>query len=133
LLARPVYAAGFQQRVPLNLTSPVDDHARRADNQEMRSAPGRQVAHGGKRLHRLAKAHLVAEDHPLLNQRELRAERLVATQRCLDPGLVEGMHADLLGDLGGEEALAGFLDRVESPHPDQQTVVRDWAGEVIAP
>jgi hypothetical protein len=91
------------------------------------------MAHRGQRLHRLAKAHLVAEDHPLLNQREPRAERLVAPQRCLEEGLVEGEHADLLGDVGGEEALAGLLDRVESAHLDQQGVVGDRSGEVIAP
>src|SRR6185312_11562841 len=125
--------ADIKQRVPLHLARPVDDHARRADDQEVRRALGRQVTHRGERLHRLAQAHLVAKDHSLLDQGELRAERLVAAQRCLQEGLVKGQYANLLGDVRGEEALTGIPGRAEFRDLDEQAVVGDGAGEVIVP
>ena len=63
------------------------------------------MRHRGDRLDRLAEAHLVAEDHPALRQREPGAEGLVAAQRHPPVCVVERLGADPFGHLVGKEAL----------------------------
>lgn len=72
----------------------------------MEPAVRREVAKDGQGLNRLAQPHLIPDDHPSLNQRELGPELLVATERDDDLAQVQVHLADGGHDLFREISLA---------------------------
>lgn len=88
-------------------------------------ASGRRsgLGYGGDRLDRLAKAHLVADDHPPLDQREAGTEGLVAAKRHPGERLVELLLVHPRDDLRRQETFGGGYVQAEIDDLAQQTVV----------
>lgn len=89
----------------------------------MRLAPRREVRERGDRLHGLPEPHLVAEDHPLLREREARTERLVAPQGDPQMRIVEPQPAHPVRDPRRKEPLGGVLVGPRARHLGEQAVV----------
>ena len=100
--------------MPVDLSAPVDDHARGRDHQGMEPAVRREVAKDGQRLNCLAQPHLIPDDHPTLNQRELGPELLIATERDDDLAQVQVHLADGGHDLFRKISLARLGLEVEA-------------------
>jgi hypothetical protein len=133
LAVRAVQPVGPQLTVPPDLVSPVDQDARRAHDEEVRSAFGMEMAHRSQGLDALAQAHLIAEYRPLLAQRKLRAERLVPAQGRAHEGEVERVLMDPLRDVCRDEALPGLDVGRELADLDEQPVVVDGTLLVVLP
>ncbi len=89
-------------RVRAQLAHPVLQHARRAHDERVGRAAGDQVRDDGDGLHRLAQAHLVAQDDAPLGEREAGSERLVPAQRDRQQRLVERLRLHAVDQLGGQ-------------------------------
>ena len=94
---------GRQLGVLLDLVSPVGDHARRTDNEEVRRTLGPEMTKDRQRFNGLAEAHLVTEDDPPLGQRELRPEVLVNAEARAEQRNIELYRLDSARDLGREQ------------------------------
>ncbi len=83
------------------------------------------MGHRGDGLHRLAEPHLVAENDPLLREREPGAERLVAAQpeAVVEPGGVQLLRADPFDDVGRQVAFARGDVAAEAHDLAEQAVV----------
>ena len=81
---------GRQLRVAQDLVLPVRQHAGGTDDEEVRRSVGPEMAQHRQCFNGLAETHLVAEDGPLLDQREFCSEGLVAAE-----GRAEQRHVEV--------------------------------------
>ena len=131
----PCSATHRQRRVLGDLAGPVDEHAGRADHEEVGGAARGEMGHRRDGLDRLAQPHLVAEDDPPLHQREPGAEGLVAAQPqvLVEPGGVQPLRVDPLDDVGGQVALGRGDVAAEGDDLAEQAVVGRRAPLEVAP
>ena len=91
------------------------------------------MAQDRQRFDGLAQAHLVTQDGPLLDQRELRAERLITAERRAEQADVEVERPDPFDDLCWEKTLRHINVGTQPPDIHQQTVVENGSRHEIVP
>ncbi len=114
------------------LAHPVLQHARRAHDERVGRTAGDQVRDDGDGLHRLAQAHLVAQDDAALGEREAGPERLVPAQRDRQQRLVERLRLHAVDQLGGQvPGRGGDVAARGGDAVEQRVVRRGPAAEVL--
>ncbi|GAA3220281.1 hypothetical protein GCM10020256_26160 [Streptomyces thermocoprophilus] len=91
---------------------------------------GREMREDGDGLHGLAESHLVAEQHPLLGEREPRPERLITAQGHQAVRVRQPLFPHPLGHLVGQKALGGGVGFVVGDLGEEAVVVGGTAFEV---
>ena len=98
-----------------------------------RSPAAAEVAGDGQGLDGLPEPHLVADHRPLLHERELRPERLVAAQLDLQQAGVERLGLDPGDDVVRDEPVGRLGRRREPTDLGEQLVVGDRSALVVGP
>ena len=122
----------LQVRFLADLPAPVREHAGRTHHEKVGLPIVFQRHHRSNGLDRLAKAHLIAEDHTLLMKDIPHPPQLIAAQLAVETVQVDGVSLHRLGELL-RKAVGGALlpEKIRVDLLDDRGIVDGVSGKIL--